>query len=128
MSANQILVHCASLVAKASSVLEKQGVPLPMQNHCWEVDCRFRGQATNIPVTFHSDEIRIGGTAILEERFKQAHTKLFTFSLELPVELVTIRVVAEENVKDIAFTTLQRGTGKPMEGSVAGATTIVRGF
>lgn len=60
---------CADLRDKASAVLAEQGVTTPRQNQYFEADCRFKGQATNLPVSFSLDDIVDGEVSILSERY-----------------------------------------------------------
>jgi 5-oxoprolinase (ATP-hydrolysing) len=57
---------CDNLQTRVSSVLLEQGI----KNFAisFEVDLRFHGQATNLPVSFEQQEIVDRGFVILEDR------------------------------------------------------------
>ncbi|KAI0320578.1 Hydantoinase/oxoprolinase-domain-containing protein [Amylostereum chailletii] len=126
MSLEHIKELCEGLLAKAAAILENQGVGSSSQARFWEADCRFKGQATNLSVAFDLDDILTSGSSILEERFKASHTKLFTFSLDLQVEVVNLRAVVEEKVKDVVTPALPKGEARPVKEAILTSTTIVR--
>jgi 5-oxoprolinase (ATP-hydrolysing) len=61
-------------------------------------------------------------------RFEHSHTQLFSFSLELEVEIVNLRVIVEEIMKDPASSVLNAGNGVPPQEAVLSTTTIVSSF
>ncbi|KAI0035796.1 Hydantoinase/oxoprolinase-domain-containing protein [Vararia minispora EC-137] len=115
LSVESIFKLCGELRDKAALVLEEQGVVAALQKQFWEADCRFKGQATNLPVSFTLQDIVTDGTSVLEQRFKDAHTTLFTYALDLDVEVVNLRAVVEEKVKEVVTPSLQTGNGTPSE-------------
>ena len=62
----------------------------------YEADLRYTGQAINVPVKVDFKELSSSGLAIICENFEAEHEKLFTFRLSSEVELVNLRIVAEE--------------------------------
>jgi N-methylhydantoinase A/oxoprolinase/acetone carboxylase beta subunit len=60
---------CNELREKAAVVLEVQGVAPASQKQFWEADCRFKGQATNLPVSFTLDDITKEGAEVLVRRY-----------------------------------------------------------
>jgi 5-oxoprolinase (ATP-hydrolysing) len=58
----------SELQAQAINVLVNQGIPTLRQRVKWEADLRYRGQATNLSVSFEIEELRSNGLQILRER------------------------------------------------------------
>ncbi|KAL0578437.1 hypothetical protein V5O48_003536 [Marasmius crinis-equi] len=110
------------LQLQASGVLKKQGVNSISQQ--WQVDLRFRGQATSLPISFTMEDLKVDGCKVLHERFEALHRKLFTFSLDLDVEIVIVRAVAIEEMTSIATAKLPTGTGSPDPGAIKQKTEI----
>ena len=69
LSLEKLMEVCTDLRNKASEVLAEQGVAVSAQSQSWEADCRFKGQATNLPVSFSLDEITAAGVSILADRY-----------------------------------------------------------
>jgi N-methylhydantoinase A/oxoprolinase/acetone carboxylase beta subunit len=68
LSTDRIFDICRGLLSKASGVLEEQGVLRGSQKQFYEADCRFKGQATNLPVDFQLEEVAQYGTNVLEKK------------------------------------------------------------
>jgi 5-oxoprolinase (ATP-hydrolysing) len=62
----------------------------------------------------------------MSDRFKEAHTTLFTYALDLDVEVVNLRAVVEEKVKEVVTPPLEIGEAIPSERSIRSRTTLVR--
>jgi N-methylhydantoinase A len=74
-----------------------------------EVDIRYAGQAFEVPL-FSPPGSTI---ASLAQRFDAEHKRLFTFNLNVPQELVNIRVVALGRAANVAAEQIARGDGNP---------------
>lgn len=57
---------CKELEAQVTDVLLKQGIK--NYESTFEIDLRYRGQATNLPVLFSLDDVLHQGFQVLEER------------------------------------------------------------
>jgi len=57
--------------------------------------------------------------------FEANHVSMFTFSLDLEVEMVHLRSVAQENVKDVKTQPIPRGTGVPSKDALQSFTSLV---
>ena len=57
--------------------------------------------------------------------FEENHVSLFTFSLDLEVEMVNLRSVAQENVKDVKIQPIPKGTGVPSKDALQSTTSLV---
>lgn len=62
----------------------------------------------------------------LFHRFAEAHKKLFTFSLDLGIDLSGIRASASEKIIEVASVKLETGGSEPDSQALASTTTIVR--
>ncbi|KAF9451234.1 hypothetical protein P691DRAFT_797109 [Macrolepiota fuliginosa MF-IS2] len=100
---------CKGLEGQVTDVILKQGIK--HYDTTFEADLRYRGQATNLPVLFSLSDVLDQGFQSLEKHFEAYHTSLFTFSLDLDVEMVNLRAVAQERMKDIKTQPVERGDG-----------------
>ncbi|KAL6719727.1 hypothetical protein ACLMJK_001648 [Lecanora helva] len=93
----EIVTACDELLQQIIKIMvEEQGVPMENQKHLFQADLRYKGQATNIPVDFSLNALESDGPSYLQEAFETEHEKLFTYRLSADVELVNLRVIAEE--------------------------------
>ncbi|KAJ7274998.1 Hydantoinase/oxoprolinase-domain-containing protein [Mycena rebaudengoi] len=109
--AAEISSTCKHLADQASEVLEKQGVPRNKQRHTFEADMRYSGQALSLPVGFSLEEVEKDGVKILERSFTSLHHSLFTYSLELRVEVINLRSRVEEVTGDVILMELDKSNG-----------------
>ncbi|KAF8189804.1 Hydantoinase/oxoprolinase-domain-containing protein [Mycena galopus ATCC 62051] len=96
VTASEIIDTCKSLASQASDVLEKQGVIPSRQRHIFEADMRYSGQALSLPVGFPLEALEQDGLEVLERNFTALHHSLFTYSLDLRVEIINLRSRVEE--------------------------------
>lgn len=57
--------------------------------------------------------------------FKEQHTSLFTFGLELEAEIVNLRAVGQEKTGDIKMPLVERGVGVPGKDALRSTTSLV---
>ncbi|KAF7777449.1 hypothetical protein Agabi119p4_3521 [Agaricus bisporus var. burnettii] len=107
---------CDNLKTRVSSVLLEQKIMDFAIG--FEVDLRFHGQATNLPVSFEQQEVIDHGFIILEDRFKENHVSLFTFALDLDVEMVNLRTFAQEKTREIKTQPLEQGDNPEVENTL----------
>ncbi|THV00367.1 5-oxoprolinase [Dendrothele bispora CBS 962.96] len=124
LSIEEVEKTCIALAANAAEVLEKQGISPSAQSGSWEADLRYRGQGLTLPVPFTVAELKEKGFKVLEERFNESHKTLFTFALELDVEMCNLRAVVTEVLKDVVTRNLEKGTGVPTPESVTQKTSV----
>lgn len=67
----------------------------------FQADFRYSGQATTVPIDVHLEVLETKGLSSLHEQFDAEHRKLFTYSLNTEVEIVNLRVIAEEANVDL---------------------------
>jgi len=125
LSIEEVEKTCMDLASNAASVLEKQGIPPSAQLGSWEADLRYRGQGLTLSVPFTVEELKEKGFKILEERFHESHKTLFTFALEVEVEMCNLRAVVKEVLKDVVTMHLEKGSGVPAPEAVTQKTNVV---
>ncbi len=97
------------LVAQVSGELASEGVSPGDIELRVEIDIRYAGQAFEVPLS----SPRGSTIAELTARFDAEHNRLFTFNLNVPHELVNIRVVALGKPANVAPQGIARGDGNP---------------
>ncbi|KAJ7456876.1 Hydantoinase/oxoprolinase-domain-containing protein [Mycena latifolia] len=117
---------CESLLAEAKSALLAQGVGGEefVKLEC-EADLRYKGQATSLPVKVGSGKNLLeNGFKLAAEQFAAAHKTMFTFNLDLDVEISMLRAVASEVVGDIPSVAFPAGTATPDDSAKAATTRL----
>ena len=72
------------------------------------------------------DSLRITGLSYLQELFEAEHDKLFSYRLSSDVELVNLRVIAEEVKTELPIKTLDKATSTdPPKSSVSSKTNLI---
>ena len=79
----------------AGEALAAEGVPSPDHEVMYQIDVRYRGQGTSLPIDMTPDAFARDGLAGLGKRFDAEHAQLFTFALEAEHELVGLRAVVQ---------------------------------
>jgi len=87
---------------------EEQGVPEDRQLHAFQADLRYSGQAISVPVNVKLDDLKTNGLTHLCELFEAEHEKAFTYRLSSSVEIVNLKVIAEETRQDLPVKALER--------------------
>uniref|UniRef100_A0A0W0FFU6 PI-PLC Y-box domain-containing protein n=1 Tax=Moniliophthora roreri TaxID=221103 RepID=A0A0W0FFU6_MONRR len=121
ISADEFRGMALDLQFQTSKVLTDQGVHSISQQ--WETDLRFKGQATSLPIPFVIGDLQDRLT-ILSDRFEAFHSKIFTFSLDLDIEIVNLRAIAIEEMKSVATAKLPFGSGSPSRDAIRDTTSI----
>ncbi|KAJ6463755.1 Hydantoinase/oxoprolinase-domain-containing protein [Mycena vulgaris] len=117
---------CESLLAEAKSALFAQGIGGEdfVKLEC-EADLRYKGQATSLAVKVGSGKSLLeNGFALAAEQFAAAHKTMFTFNLDLDVEISMLRAVASEIVEDIPTVGFAAGTATPDDSAKAATTRL----
>ena len=82
-----------ALRAAAGEALSAEGVEEPETTY--QIDMRYRGQGTSLPVDVSPDEFARTGLKGVAGRFDAEHEQLFTFALDAPHEVVSLRAVVQ---------------------------------
>jgi len=87
---------------------------------------RYIGQAITIPIDVEFSELKAHALSHISELFEDAHEKAFTYRLSANIELMNLRIVAEEITPKI--TVKESVTTKfpePPSSAIAGSTTLI---
>ncbi|MEO1103610.1 MAG: hydantoinase/oxoprolinase family protein, partial [Pseudomonadota bacterium] len=79
----------------AAEALSAEGVAPADQSVTYQMDVRYHGQGMSLPIDIAPDDFSHTGLAGLKTRFDAEHEQLFTFALDAPHELVSLRVVVQ---------------------------------
>ena len=118
-SAGEVAQILRDLAADASQGLKQENVPAADMQTSYQVDVRYRGQGLRLSVDVRLDEIEQRGLLAISEKFDAEHKRLFTFTLSLDHELVTLRAAVRGKSIQIERPAVRRGGAKP-EGAQVG--------
>lgn len=102
-----------------------QGVPAEKQRHNFQADLRYIGQANNVEIEVDLSKLRTEGLSYLRRHFDAEHNKSFTYSLSMEVEIVNLRVIAEEFRTELHLKRLGRATDADNAGLKASSRTTM---
>ena len=104
----------AELSAQVTAELVNEGVSAADVEIVTELDIRYSGQAFEVPLGAPL------GTKIadLAAQFDEEHKRLFTFNLDVPQEIVNIRVVALGKAANVSAERIPQGDGNPQAARV----------
>lgn len=101
-STADVLGELDGLLAQMKTVMsEDQGVPEKDQTYTFQADLRYKGQANNVTLDIDLEVFKVEGLDYLRRCLDAEHKKLFTYTLSLGVEIVNLRVLAEESKVDL---------------------------
>jgi len=97
------------LTIQVTKELEAEGVPKKDIEIVTELDIRYAGQAFEVPLSAPP------GTKIVDlaQQFDTEHKRLFTFNLQVPQEIVNIRVVALGKAANVTAERIPVGDADP---------------
>ena len=148
----EILGAYEELTTKATNVMrEEQGVPEDKQvtsldNHLkvfpqrkwtpandwttqifkYQADLRYIGQAITIPIDVDVSKLKGEAITHISELFEVAHEKAFTYRLSSNIELMNLRIVAEEVTPEITVKESDKTRSlEPPSSAILGKTTLV---
>lgn len=101
------------LASTASRSLTQDGVDESRQTLIYQADVRYRGQATQLPITVTPQEIASGGLSVLGKRFEDKHVQLYTFSLDTQLEMVNLRAIVLGPEPNVNSDPLEEASGEP---------------
>ena len=97
----------------AAKTLDAEGIARDQQSVGYEIDLRYRGQAMKLTIRFDQKTFETGGLKAVAERFDKTHEQLFTFALDAPHEMVTLRAIVQGEALNVAVEPLPTGDGDP---------------
>jgi N-methylhydantoinase A len=112
-SSNEVAQILRDLAADASQGLKQENVSAEDMQTSYQVDVRYRGQGLRLSVDVKLDEIEQRGLVAISEKFDAEHKRLFTFTLSLDHELVTLRAAVRGKSIQIERPAVKRGGVSP---------------
>ena len=101
------------LAAGAAATLVAEGVPAAEHSVSFQIDLRYHGQGMLLTLDFDAAAFHDGGLGRVATEFDALHTQLFTFALDAPHELVTLRAIVQGRAPQVAAETLVQGGPEP---------------
>ena len=101
------------LAAEARKTLEAEGLNEADMTTSLLIDVRYHGQGLGIPIPTTLETFRASGLKGLGKSFDDTHTQLFTFALDAPHELVTMRAVVQGPEPLVKAESLEKGGKDP---------------
>ena len=89
--------------------LDDEGVDAPSHSLTRSADLRYAHQGSELTVPYRRAPVDADGLRELLQEFHDQHQRLYGFSLEQPVEIVTLRVTASGQVGQFRMQTLPAG-------------------
>jgi N-methylhydantoinase A len=109
----------AELAEAASKTLDAEGVARSARTIDYEIDLRYRGQGMKLTIRVTPEEFAKTGLPGVAARFDSIHEQLFTFALDAPHEMVTLRAIVQGEALNVAIDTLPEGDGDPAQALVS---------
>lgn len=103
------------MAASVSDELAGQGVPVKEQETLFEAGVRYQGQGFEVVLPVAGDDFAKDGLEKLSEAFHNEHEKLFTFRLDVPIELVNLRVTVLGKEANVKASKIETGSGDPKD-------------
>ena len=105
------------LESEGADWLATEGVPKASHNLIRSADLRYSHQGSELTVPYRNPHVDESGLRDLVHEFHEQHNQLYGFSLEQPVEIVTLRVTASGQVGATNIPT-PLGTDQPVSTEV----------
>lgn len=122
----QICSAFKELVDQTSETMQtQQGVPVHKQVFRYQADLRYIGQAITVPVLLDFQDFQKIGLPYARKLFEIEHEKLFSFKLNADVEVVNLRVVAEELELDLKVEEIGKANGSVPDAAIQMRTTLL---
>lgn len=123
----EVLGFLDELTTTAARSLLSEGILPAQQSVQFQIDIRYRGQGMRLTLPVTREELVGGGIASVAKRFDDMHAQLFTFALDAPHELVSLRAVVQGPETKVRAEQLPRGNGDPAAAIIDEATVFVDG-
>ena len=103
------------LEAEADQWLNSEMVPADRREIRRSADLRYAHQGSEVTVEFAGRTVDAASLEATIQSFHKEHRRLFGFSLDQPVEIVTLRVTAYGHLDSVSMAPLSRDLGAPSE-------------
>ncbi|MCF6219981.1 MAG: hydantoinase/oxoprolinase family protein [Robiginitomaculum sp.] len=112
------------MAKEVSDQLVSQGVPKSEHEVQFEAGVRYQGQGFEVVLPIDQKDFSGAGLKKLADDLHEEHEKLFTFALELPIELVNLRVTVLGEAPNVTAGKIVQGDGKPDKASMLKTSTV----
>jgi N-methylhydantoinase A len=112
------------LATTAAASLTAEGIPADEHSVSFQIDLRYHGQGMTLTLDFEAGTFRAGGLAAVARRFDALHAQLFTFALDAPHELVSLRAVVQGRAPAVAAEPMSEGGPEPAADAVTARTRV----
>ena len=126
-SAGEVEQILRDLAADASHGLKQENVAAADMQTSFQVDVRYRGQGLRLSVDVRLDELQQRGLLAISEKFDAEHKRLFTFTLSLEHELVTLRAAVRGKSIQVERPAVKRGGKDPKAAEVGAQAVFMEG-
>ena len=103
------------LEGEATQWLDAESVPVDRRESARFADLRYAHQGFEVTVELQGSKVDSATLDATIQSFHREHDRLFGFSLDQPVEIVTVRVTARGQLESAGMASLARGLGSPGE-------------
>ncbi len=93
--------------------LRDEGVPPDSHSLTRSADLRYAHQGSELTIQYEDSQVNREGLESMVQEFHRRHQQLYGFSLEQPVEIVTLRVTASGQVGHVRMPALSDGISNP---------------
>ena len=118
IGAGEVAQILRDLAADASHGLKQENVAAADMQTSYQVEVRYRGQGLRLSVDVRLEELEQRGLIAISEKFDAEHKRLFTFTLSLDHELVTLRAAVRGKSIQIERPAVKRGGKDPKAAEV----------
>ena len=101
------------LETEATHWFDAEQVPQDRRELVRSADLRYAHQGAEVTVEFGASPVDLAGLEAMIQEFHQEHHRLFGFSLEQPVEIVTLRTTALGHLEPARMAQLSDDLGSP---------------
>ncbi len=106
------------LESEAGRWFDSESVPADRRELVRSADLRYAHQGFEVSVDLAGNEVDDSALEATMEQFHGEHNRLFGFSLEQPVEVVTLRVTALGQLETASLAPLSQGLAGPQEATL----------
>ena len=103
------------LEGEATQWLDAEAVPFGRRESARFADLRYAHQGFEVTVELQGSKVDSATLDATIQNFHREHDRLFGFSLDQPVEIVTVRVTARGQLESAGMASLARGLSGPGE-------------
>jgi N-methylhydantoinase A len=118
--AKEVARILTELAVEASRELQKERVPAADVRTTYQVDVRYHGQGLRLTVNVDMKEFAKRGLDAISDAFDAEHKRLFTFTLPLEHEIVTLRAAAQGKGTTVKRPLIAAGSKNPTSGAKLG--------